>query len=137
MLMYWSAAIYFCYVILYTSFSIVSSPSLCSSQRTPSDHGNQGTTDMLYCVCEYRYRYMKLTMFLGMSPSEHQFYVLHISVSMLSCHLECDLLLEAFSHTSSSLALQPSVGFYLLIQVSPSSSILSCLFPVFFFLISN
>ena len=46
--MYWNAAICFCYVILYTSCCAVSSPSLCFSQRTPSDYGYQGVTDMSY-----------------------------------------------------------------------------------------
>jgi hypothetical protein len=52
------------YCILHAC-SAVSSPSLCSSQRTPSDHGSQGATDMLYYVCEHVYRVFPLVHVLG------------------------------------------------------------------------
>jgi len=70
----------------------------------------------------------------GFSPTEvHVGFVVTGEVFLLVLRVFLSLLFYQCSYHHHHLALQPFVGFRLLSQVPPSSSILSCLLPVFDF----
>jgi len=91
--------------------------------------GNGPHSSALVCICVARLLFVLFYVLFVckcvLPPGENPIAVNKCIISYYHCHYH--------HHHHHHLALQPSVDFRLLSQVSPSSSILSCLLPVFDF----